>query len=502
MPIESKKPRTARSKTEDDSYGRLQPQDTETEKIVLSSLLIDKDAFSMVSDLLCPEAFYDNKHANIYAAIEKLSFNDNPIDIITVSDQLEQDGTLEQAGGRAYVAELSLLAHTSAHIVKHAHILQKKYKARQLISYAGKVSSWAFDETVNIDDVMQEAEGLLFEMSQKNMKQDFVEMSKVTKEAYEILQKASTNTTGMTGLPTGYAELDKYTSGWQNSDLVIIAGRPAMGKTSFALSLAKNIAIDYKLPVAFFSLEMSNVQLVDRLISNVCMISGTKIINGQLLPDEWVRLDKNLHLLQEAPMYIDDTAALSIFELRTKARRLVREKGVKIIMIDYMQLMNANGMHFGNRQEEVSNISRSLKSLAKELNIPILALSQLNRSVEKRDDKDNRDAKVPMLSDLRESGSIEQDADMVLFVHRPEYYKILTDSQGHDMRGKASIIIAKHRKGNTGTVTLDFQKEFTRFVDPDPRHSAITDGEILGSRMNGDGAMSFSNGDSPGEVPF
>jgi len=501
MSIESKKTRPKEPKTVDHTYGQLQPQDIETEKIVLSSLLIDKDAFSMVSELLCPEAFYDNKHNKIYAAMEKLSLNDNPIDIITVVDQLEQDGTLEQAGGRTYVVELSLLAHTSAHIVKHAYILQKKYKARQLISYAGQITTWAFDETVNVDEVMQEAEGMLFELSQKNMKQDFVEIAKVTKEAYEILQKASTNTTGMTGIPTGYAKLDDATSGWQNSDLVIIAGRPAMGKTSFALSLAKNIAVDYQLPVAFFSLEMSNVQLVDRLISNVCEISGKKILNGQLSPDEWERLDRNLHLLQTAPIYIDDTSGLSIFELRTKARRLVREKGVKIIMIDYMQLMNANGMHFGNRQEEVANISRSLKSLAKELNIPILALSQLNRSVEKRDDKDNRDAKIPMLSDLRESGSIEQDADMVIFVHRPEYYKIY-EVNGVDMHGKAQIIIAKHRKGSTGTVTLDFKNEYTSFRDPEVSHGRASDGEILGSRMNGDAPMAFSNGDVGGEAPF
>lgn len=293
-------------------------------------------------------------------------------------------------------------------------------------------------------------------------------------------------------MPTGYEELDKKTSGWQSSDLVIIAGRPAMGKTSFALSLAKNIAVDYNTPIAFFSLEMNNVQLVNRLISNVCEIPGNKMLNGQLAPDEWERLDKNIRLLQGSPLYIDDTPGLSIFELRTKARRLVREKGVKIIMIDYLQLMNANGMRFGSRQEEVSKISQSLKGLAKELDIPILALSQLNRTVENRE---GLEGKRPQLSDLRESGAIEQDADMVLFVHRPEYYHILHDEKGNDLRGMAQIIIAKHRKGATGDVLLTFRGEFTRFQDPEKQSAPIGDApfgsEIIGSKMNGGPGMSL-----------
>ena len=256
-----------------------------------------------------------------------------------------------------------------------------------------------------------------------------------------------------------------------------------MGKTSFALSLAKNIAVDFREPIAFFSLEMNNVQLVNRLISNTCEVAGNKILNGQLTPDEWERIDKNLRKLQGAPIYIDDTPGLSIFELRTKARRLVREKGVKVIMIDYLQLMNANGMRFGNRQEEVSTISRSLKGLAKELNIPVLALSQLSRNVESRE---GIDGKRPQLSDLRESGAIEQDADMVLFVHRPEYYRIFQDEKGNDLRGKAQIIIAKHRKGATGDVLLTFRGEYTRFQDPDDSYVPPTEGgEIIGSRMNG-----------------
>lgn len=316
------------------------------------------------------------------------------------------------------------------------------------------------------------------------MRQDYTQIDPVVKQAVEILQKAAANKGGLTGIPTGYAKLDDYTSGWQRSDLVIIAGRPAMGKTSFALSLAKNIAVDYDTPIAFFSLEMNNVQLVNRLISNVCEIEGKKILNGQLDDEEWKRLDKNVRKLQAAPIYIDDTPGMSIFELRTKARRLVREKGVQVIMIDYLQLMNANGARFGSRQEEVSTISRSLKGLAKELDIPVLALSQLNRTVEGRE---GIDGKRPQLSDLRESGAIEQDADMVLFVHRPEYYRIFTDEKGNDLHGKAQIIIAKHRKGGTGDVLLNFRGEFTRFENPtDSDKSPIGGGEIIGSKINGD----------------
>ena len=357
--------------------------------------------------------------------------------------------------------------------------------ARQLISFASVVETKAFDDTVDVDELMQETESSLFELSQKNLRQDYTQVDPVVKEAIKILQKAAENKGELTGVPTGYRKLDEITAGWQASDLVIIAGRPAMGKTAFALSLAKNIAVDYNTPIAFFSLEMNNVQLVNRLISNVCEVEGRKILNGQLDDEEWKRLDANVGKLQNSPIYVDDTAGMSIFELRTKARRLVREKGVKVIMIDYLQLMNANGARFGSRQEEVSTISRSLKGLAKELNIPILALSQLNRTVENRD---GLDGKRPQLSDLRESGAIEQDADMVLFVHRPEYYHIYQDDHGNDLRGMAQVIIAKHRKGATGDVTLTFKGAFTRFENPDEsRMSNAGDigGEIVGSRLNG-----------------
>lgn len=462
----------------------MQPQAVDIEKMVLGALMVDKDAFSVVSEILHPETFYEPRSQKIYKAIQTLSLNEDPVDIMTVVEELKREGTLDDIGGAGYILELSERVASSAHIEYHAKILAQKYLARQLISFASVIETKAFDETVDVDELMQEAEGSLFELSQKNMRQDYTQIDPVVKQAVEILQKAAANKGGLTGIPTGYAKLDDYTSGWQRSDLVIIAGRPAMGKTSFALSLAKNIAVDYDTPIAFFSLEMNNVQLVNRLISNVCEIEGKKILNGQLDDEEWKRLDKNVRKLQAAPIYIDDTPGMSIFELRTKARRLVREKGVQVIMIDYLQLMNANGARFGSRQEEVSTISRSLKGLAKELDIPVLALSQLNRTVEGRE---GIDGKRPQLSDLRESGAIEQDADMVLFVHRPEYYRIFTDEKGNDLHGKAQIIIAKHRKGGTGDVLLNFRGEFTRFENPtDSDKSPIGGGEIIGSKINGD----------------
>ena len=486
----------------DNTYGHLQPQAVDLERVVLGALMIDSDAFSVVSEILHPETFYEPKHQEIYEAVRQLNIDQRPVDILTVTEELRRMGKITLVGGPEYIVELSSRVVSSAHIEYHAKILAKKYMARQLISFASDVETKAFDETTDVDVLMQETEGSLFSLSQKNLKQDYTAIAPVLSQAIEILQKSSENTGGITGIPTGYTRLDELTSGWQKSDLIILAGRPAMGKTSFALSLAKNIAVDYNIPIAFFSLEMNNVQLANRLMSNVFEIAGSKILNGQLDNDEWQRLDKNIDRLSHAPIYIDDTPGLSVFELRTKARRLCREKGVKVIMIDYLQLMNANGMKFGNRQEEVSTISRSLKGLAKELDIPIIALSQLNRGVEGRE---GNEGKRPQLSDLRESGAIEQDADMVLFVHRPEYYRIYQDEQGRDLRGMAEIIIAKHRKGATDIVVLKFLGQFTRFDNPSAGYSAndtpMDGGEIISSKFD---SMSeaFDTLPPPGDMPF
>ena len=459
MPEQEKNKRRPRKLPVDNTYGHLQPQALEVEKAVLGALMIDKDAYAVVCETLRPESFYEPRNQMIYSAIMELSMAEKPVDILTVTEQLSKQGVLDEVGGPGYVAELSSRVASSANIEYHANIVAQKSLARQLISFASIVETKAFDETVDVEELMQEAEGSLFELSQRNMKKDYTAIDPVLMQAVKVIQTAAANTDGLTGVSTGYYKLDDITSGWQASDLVIIAGRPAMGKTSFALSMAKNIAADMRVPMAFFSLEMSNVQLVNRLISNACEIQGSKIPPG-----------------------------LSVFELRTKARRLVREHGVKLIMIDYLQLMNANGMRFSSRQEEVSTISRSLKGLAKELDIPILALSQLNRGVESRE---GLEGKRPQLSDLRESGAIEQDADMVLFVHRPEYYHIYQDDNGRDLHGMAQIIIAKHRKGATGDVLLTFRGEFTRFENPEEKslgnRAPMGGGEIVGSKINGDG---------------
>ena len=494
-----RRPRT--SQPVDNGLGRLQPQAPEMERAVLGAMMIDSDAYAMVCEMLRPESFYEPRNQMVYAAIRDLSIREKPIDVLTVTDQLAKNGTLEQVGGPVYISELSSRVASSVHIEYHASIIAQKATARQLIHFCSDIEGRAFDETTDVDELMQHAEGHLFELAQSNMKKDYTQIDPVIRNAVEVIQAAAKNKDGMTGIPSGFHKLDEMTSGWQASDLVIIAGRPAMGKTAFALSMAKNIAADRNIPMAFFSLEMSNIQLVQRLMANCCEIPGTKIQNGQLRPDEWDRLDKRLPQLLGAPLYVDDTAGMSIFELQTKARRLVHEHHVGLIMIDYLQLMNANGMRFSSRQEEVSNISRSLKGLAKDLNVPILALSQLNRGVESRE---GLDGKRPQLSDLRESGAIEQDADMVLFVHRPEYYHLYEDEHHNDLRGKAEIIVAKHRKGATGIVVLDFRGEYTRFENKDEgklKPSSSSDsgdmgGEIRESRMNN--GMS----DLPPDMPF
>ncbi|MDL2278262.1 replicative DNA helicase [Parabacteroides sp. OttesenSCG-928-G07] len=442
--------------------GRLQPQARELEEAVLGALMLEKDAYSIISEILKPECFYEKSHEMIFSAIVDLALSQRPIDMLTVTEQLKVRGELDQVGGPFYIAQLTSKVASSAHIEYHARIIAQKYLARELISFSSMVQGKAFDETIDVEDLMQEAEGKLFEISQRNVKKDVTQIDPVISEAMALLQKAAGQTEGFTGLRTGFNDLDKITFGWQNSDLIIIAARPAMGKTAFVLSMAKNMAVNFNTPVALFSLEMSNVQLVNRLMVNVSELSGEKIKSGQLADYEWEQLDYKLKELYGAPIFVDDTPSLSVFELRTKARRLVREHDIKCIIIDYLQLMNASGMTFGSREQEVSTISRSLKGLAKELNIPIIALSQLNRGVENRQ---GSEGKRPQLADLRESGAIEQDADMVCFIHRPEYYKITEDERGNSLVGVAEIIIAKHRNGATGDVRLKFKNEFAKFMN-------------------------------------
>ena len=450
------------------------PQATDIEKAVLGAQMIDKDANATFAKLTKNEpVYYDPRNQMIQDAIDVLARDGHPIDVWTVVNQLSSMGNLEEVGGPGYIADLSSRVATSTNIVYHANVVAEKYLARQMIHYVGTIGNKAFDETYDIKEVVQEAESILFELSQKNMKKDYSVLSPIVDKAMDLVKIAHSNKGGITGISTGFIQLDDMTCGWQNSDLVIIAGRPAMGKTAFALSLAKNIAVDQKIPMAFFSLEMSDVQLANRLMANACKVDSKKLLSGQLDRSDWLRLDKNIEKLKEAPLYIDETEGL--------------------IMIDYLQLMTASGMNYNSRQEEVSLISRSLKGMAKELNIPVLALSQLNRGVEART---GAEGKRPQLSDLRESGAIEQDADMVIFLHRPEYYGIMMSSDGLiDYHEKAEVIISKHRKGATGIVMMKFVGEFTRFEnDDDPtmaNRPPTEGGEIIGSKVNGDN-MIFS----------
>ncbi|MCH5218789.1 MAG: replicative DNA helicase [Muribaculaceae bacterium] len=466
-----------------EKLGKVPPRDTELEEIVLGALMLEKDAYMNVCDILVPESFYDPVNQMIYEAIQDLGLSQRPIDMMTVVDRLRQKGTIEQVGGAVHIMELTGRLYSAANIEYHAHIINQKYLARRLIRFAVEVEEQAYDEGQDVADLLQNAESGLFDISQTQLKREVTQIDPVINQALEEIQAAQNSDSGISGLPTGYDDLDRMTSGWQNSDLIIIAGRPAMGKTALVLTMAKNMAIDFAIPVAIFSLEMPNVQLVKRLISNIAEIDASKLKSGRLTEEEQSRLNKKIISAYSAPLYLDETPSLSITEMRTKARRLVREKGVKIIMIDYLQLMTAGSSKFGSREQEVSTISRSLKALAKELNVPIIALSQLNRGNESREDK------RPVLSDLRESGAIEQDADIVCFVHRPEYYtKAAVDADNNDIRGLAELIVAKHRNGSVGDVKLRFTGRFARFENWDAGYRAAQESlEYVSSnsRLNG-----------------
>lgn len=446
----------------DNTFGHLQPQALELEKAMLGAQLVDNKAHDLISGFARKEIYYEPRHQMIQEAVNTLAADGHPIDILTVTEQLARMGHLEEVGGPAYIAELSSKVTSSANIEYHTRIVAQKFLSRQLIALCTKIETKAYDETEDPADVLQEADSGILDLHNLFPDGDIRTLAETTREAQKEIMAAAANTEGITGVPS-FQNLDEVTAGYQNTDLVIIAARPAMGKTAFALSTAKSICIDQNIPAAVFSLEMSAVQLTKRLISNVCEIPGNALLTGQLHRDGWDRFDKNVQRLLDAPLYIDDTASLTVGAFWAKAKRLVREKGVKIIFIDYLQLMHADGKRFGTRQEEVADISRSLKKIAKELNIPIVALSQLNRAPEAREGAEN---KRPKLADLRESGAIEQDADVVIFLHRPEYYGILQDSGGNSLVGKAEILIAKHRKGATKTANpliMKFQGEFTRF---------------------------------------
>ena len=439
--------------------GRIPPQAIDLEQAVLGAMMLDKNAVTDTIDILKQESFYDPKHQYIFEAIRDLFGTSKPIDLLTVTDLLKKKGELQAAGGAVYISQLTSKVASTAHVEYHARIISEKHIKRELIRMSNEVMKEAYDDTNDVFDVLNKAEGDLFKIAGNNMGKSVSTMQNVVREAIDEIEKARQNKDGISGVPTGFYGLDKITAGWQRSDMIVIAARPAMGKTAFVLSMARNTAVDHNLGVAIFSLEMSSVQLVKRLIASETRISAEKLRKGDLRDDEFQQLHTRISKLSTAPLYIDDTPGISIFDLRAKCRRLKMQYDIQVVIIDYLQLMTAGSSKgAGNREQEISSISRSIKEIAKELNIPIIALSQLSRSVEQRGGD-----KKPVLSDLRESGAIEQDADIVSFIYRPEYYGFLQDENGNSNAGVGEIIIAKHRNGALENVRLRFVKEYARF---------------------------------------
>ena len=437
--------------------GKLPPQAIDVEEAVLGALMLEKNALNTVIDVLRPESFYKDAHQKIFGVIHYLFHNAQPIDILTVTQQLKKNGELDIVGGPYYISQLTNRVASAANIEFHARIILQKHIQRELIRISTEIVKDAYEETTDVLSLLDKAEKNLFAIAEGNLRKQYDSMQGLISKAIKEFETAASMPEGLSGVPSGFTELDRVTAGWQKSDLIIAAARPGMGKTAFVLSLARNAAVRFNKPVAFFSCEMSSLQLVNRLISSETEISGEKLRKGDLTEAEWQQLNSKIRPLENAPIYIDDTPALTVFELRAKCRRLVAERKVELIIIDYLQLMQVGDGKAGNREQEISTISRSLKAIAKELNVPIICLSQLSRDVEKRGG-----TKKPQLSDLRESGAIEQDADMVLFIYRPEYYDQETEN---GTPGLAEIIVAKNRNGSLRSVNLRFIGHLTKFVD-------------------------------------
>jgi replicative DNA helicase len=474
--------------------GRVPPQAVDLEKAVLGAMMLEKNAVTDTIDILSSESFYDPKHQYIFGVIQELFGSSKPIDILTVTDQLKKNGELEAAGGAAYISQLTSRVASTAHVEYHARVISEKYIKRELIRMSNEVMKEAYDDTNDVFDVLNKAEGDLFKIAENNMGKSVDLMQNVVREAIEEIEKASQNSDGISGVPTGFYELDKLTAGWQRSDMIVLAARPAMGKTAFVLSMARNTAVDFNMGVAIFSLEMSSVQLVKRLIASETRLSAEKLRKGDLRDDEFQQLHTRIGKLAKAPIYIDDTPGISIFDLRAKCRRLKMQHNIDMVIIDYLQLMTAGGSKGqGNREQEISSISRSIKEIAKELNVPIIALSQLSRSVEQRGGD-----KKPVLSDLRESGAIEQDADIVSFIYRPEYYGFLTDEEGNSNAGIGEIIIAKHRNGALDSIRLRFIKEYARFDNIE----GFNEGGLPGGSMSSDPLLANRSFDDEGQGSY
>ena len=465
------KDRTQRKKSAVDLgamvYGKIPPQAKQLEEAVLGAIMLEKDAFDSVAEILKPECFYVEAHQRIFKSMQGLANKSQPIDILTVAQELKFREELEMVGGPYYVTRLTNMVVSSANIVAHARIILQKFIQRELIRISGEIIGDAYEDSTDVFDLLDEAESKLFEITNNHLRKNFDSIDSVLVKTIQRIEDMRHRNEDITGVPSGYSSLDRVTYGWQQTDLIILAARPAVGKTAFALNLARNAALSVSksTPVAFFSLEMSAGQLVQRILSAESEIWLEKIARGKMEEHEMKQLyARGIQRLSEAPIFIDDTPALNIFELRAKCRRLKNKHNIGLIIIDYLQLMSGTGeSRNSNREQEISNISRNLKALAKELGVPIIALSQLSREVEKRKEGN----KMPQLSDLRESGAIEQDADMVMFLYRPEYYDITANEMGESNKGETHIRIAKHRNGALDTVKLKALLHIQKFVEDD-----------------------------------
>jgi replicative DNA helicase len=439
--------------------GKIPPQNLDAEMSLLGAVLIDEETLADISEHVKPHDFYDKRHGLIYDAMMRLYEKHKPVDLLTLTEELKKKNDIETIGGSAYLTELTNYVPTAAHAEAYAELVQQKAIRRRLIKASAEISEMGFDEETSTEQLLEAAEAELFSVSDQSLKQDLVSIESILTDSFDRMEELHRNKGQLRGVRTGYRDLDNMTAGLQRSDLIILAARPAMGKTTLVTNLAYNVATIAKQPVLFFSLEMSKEQLVDRMLADASGVDSWNIRTGNLSDDDFSKLSDAMGEMAEAPIFIDDTPGVSVLEMRTKARRAAHEQPLGLIIIDYLQLMQGSGRDNGNRVQEVSEISRGLKLLARELNVPVIALSQLSRSVE------SRSPQIPMLSDLRESGSIEQDADIVMFIYREEYYNPDTDR-----KQITDLIIAKHRNGPVGKIELFFHPERLRFMSLDRKH--------------------------------
>lgn len=478
-------------------YGKVPPQAPELEEAVLGAAMLEKDTFAQILEIIQSEdCFYVDAHQKIYAAMRRLFDKGTPVDLLTITEELRKSNELEIVGGAYYLTRLTMSVLSSAHVEAHARLVMEKFIQRELIRISGAVISEAYEDSTDVFDLLDKAESGLYEITDKHLRKNFKSLQEVLVRTIAEIDETRKKTEDVTGVPSKFAGLDAITGGWQKTDLIILAARPAVGKTAFTLNLAMNAAMNASkpFPVALFSLEMGAGQIVKRMLSCVTEVSMEAITKGKMAEHEFVQLSQRMSKLAQAKIFIDDQAALNIFELRAKARRLKQKHDIQMILIDYLQLMQAGVNTGGNREQEISKISRDLKALAKELEVPIIALSQLNRSVETR-----KESKVPQLSDLRESGAIEQDADMVMFLYRPEYYGTNSNEMGETVEGETHIHIAKHRNGSTGQVKVRFIKEYQKFVDlEDDNFDAIRRSNNGGNSGGGGNPSNFAGGSGTG----